>query len=237
MNKAKVMASRPREPVGLTRDDVVAAALDLIDEVGFDAFSIRALAKRMGVYPTALHWHVGSRTELLALVVTQVVLSIEAPTGESWEPFIRTLASEFRRTLHAHPAIAPAFVAQVVSATPALPVIDTLLAHFEHAGLTGEQLRDAYNAVVGAVVGFVGMELAEAPTDDNDAWASRFADTLDHVDADAYPALARNMPYLRNNAFLTRWEGGRTRPMDAAWATLLDILVAGLHARISTPTA
>jgi hypothetical protein len=83
----------------------------------------------------------------------------------------------------------------------------------------------------------IGSNIAEAPTDDNDAWANRFADILDHVDADAHPTLARNMPYLRNNAFLTRWEGGRTRPMDAAWATLLDILVAGLHARISTPTA
>jgi TetR/AcrR family tetracycline transcriptional repressor len=223
---------RSRAPVGLTRADVVAEALALIDEVGLDGFSVRALAKRMGVYPTALHWHAGSRTELLALVVTEVARSVRVPQVAGWEEFVRGLAAEFRRTLHSHPAVAPAFVAQVVNATPELPAVDRLLAHLEAAGFTGIDLREVYNAVIGAVVGFVGVELAAVPAEDKGAWAAGFAAALDSVDPQAYPALARNLPHLRNRAFMTRWESGRTRPMDAAWEMLLDLLVAGLRARL-----
>lgn len=223
---------RSRAPVGLTREDVVGGALALIDEVGLDGFSVRALAKRMGVYPTALHWHAGSRTELLALVVSEVARSVRVPESDDWEGFVRGLAAEFRATLHAHPAVVPVFVTTVVNATPALPAVDRLLAHLERAGFAGAELREVYNAVIGAVVGFIGVELAEVPADDRGAWAERFSADLDGVDAGAYPALARNLPDLRNRAFMTRWEGGRARPMDAAWDVLLDVLVAGVRARL-----
>ncbi|HXV94293.1 MAG TPA: TetR/AcrR family transcriptional regulator C-terminal domain-containing protein [Pseudonocardia sp.] len=224
---------RSRAHVGLTRQDVVDGALALIDEVGLDGFSVRALAKRMGVYPAALHWHAGSRTELLALVVTEVARSVPVPETATWEEFVRELAAGFRRTLQAHPAVAPAFVTQVVNATPELPAVDRLLAHLEDAGFHGAELREVYNAVIGAAVGFVGVELAAVPADDHDDWATRFATGLDQVDGSTYPALARNLPELRNRAFMTRWESGRTRPMDAAWETLLDLLVAGLRARLA----
>jgi hypothetical protein len=44
--------------------------------------------------------------------------------------------------------------------------------------------------------------------------------------------LARNLPLLENNAFLTRWESGRDRPMDRSFDVALDVLVRGLHSKI-----
>ncbi|MGL5853229.1 MAG: TetR/AcrR family transcriptional regulator C-terminal domain-containing protein [Phycicoccus sp.] len=222
---------RSRAPVGLTKADVVVAALELIDEAGLEAFSVRTLARRMGVYPTALHWHGGSRTALVAEVVTYVARSVPVPPDGDWQVFVRELATAFRSVLHAHPAIAPAFVTQVVNASPELPAVDRLLAHLERAGFTGEGLCDVYNTVVGATVGFVGVELATVPADDARAWSARFRADLDTVDPASYPALARSLPQLRNQAFMTRWEGGRDRPLDSSWNTLLDVLVAGLDAR------
>ncbi len=110
--------------------------------------------------------------------------------------------------------------------------MDRLLARLEDAGFGGGDVREVYNAVLGAVVGFIGLELAEVPAEDRVGWAARFAAGLDQVDAERYPALARHLPGMRNRAFMTRWEGGRTRPMDASWEMLLDLLIAGLRARL-----
>lgn len=225
-------ANGSRAPVGLTRAAVVTAALELIDEQGLDAFSVRALAKRMGVYPTALHWHAGSRSELIGLVVTRVVELVPVPQERGWEPFVRALAASFRDVLHRHPEIAPAFTTQVVSATAQLRVVDALLERLEGAGLRGGDLVDTYNALLGGIVGFVGVELATVPADDGQRWATTFRDDLDGVDADRFPALARHLPALRGAALMTRWEGGRTRPLDAGFAALVDLLVAGVRARL-----
>jgi len=223
---------KPHARVGLSQAAVVAAALELIEAEGLEAFSVRALAKRMGVYPTSLHWHAGSRTELLALVVTSVSQAVPVPTSSRWQDCVRELAEGFRTTLHAHPAIAPVFVTQIVYASPELPSVDVLLDRLEAAGWQGAELVDVYNAVVGAVVGFVGVELATIPVEDHAAWQGEFAASLDDVDAERFPALERNLPHARNRALMVRWENGTTRPLDGAWTVLLDSLVAGLESRL-----
>ena len=216
---------------GLTRAAVVQAALELIEADGLEAFSVRALAKRMGVYPTSLHWHAGSRTELLALVVDAVAQTVPVPTSTRWQDCVRELADAYRTTLHAHPAIAPVFVTQIVYASPELPAVDVLLDRLERAGWSGTALIDVYNAVVGAVVGFIGVELSTIPVEDHARWQGEFETGLDQMDAGRFPALHRNLPHARNRALLVRWESGANRPLDGAWNVLLDGLIAGLQAQ------
>lgn len=50
----------------LNREAVIAAALDLLDEVGLDAISTRQLAKRLGVEQPSLYWHFRKKEDLLA---------------------------------------------------------------------------------------------------------------------------------------------------------------------------
>ncbi len=49
--------SKPRRGE-LTRDQVVAAALACLDRHGIEHFSLREVARDLGVYPTAVYWHV-----------------------------------------------------------------------------------------------------------------------------------------------------------------------------------
>ena len=49
----------------LNRDDVLRAALELLDEVGIDALSTRKLAERLGVQSPTLYWHFKSKGALL----------------------------------------------------------------------------------------------------------------------------------------------------------------------------
>src|SRR4051812_25247650 len=54
---------------GLDRDDVVAAALDLVEREGAGALSMRRLATELDVATPTIYWHVGSRDELVAAVI------------------------------------------------------------------------------------------------------------------------------------------------------------------------
>lgn len=49
----------------LDRPAIVAAALDLLDEVGIDGLSTRVLAARLGVKGPSLYWHFKNRRALL----------------------------------------------------------------------------------------------------------------------------------------------------------------------------
>ena len=62
-------AGRPGRRTGLDRDDVVAAALDLVEREGPAALTMRRLATELDVATPTIYWHVGSRDELVAEVI------------------------------------------------------------------------------------------------------------------------------------------------------------------------
>ncbi|WFR67498.1 TetR family transcriptional regulator [Curtobacterium flaccumfaciens] len=47
----------------LERERVIQEALDLLDEVGLDKVSTRALARRLGVEQPSLYWHFRNKAE------------------------------------------------------------------------------------------------------------------------------------------------------------------------------
>ena len=59
-------------PKGLNRADIVQAALDLLDEKGIDAVTVRAVATRLGVKAPALYWHVENKQALLDEMGTEI---------------------------------------------------------------------------------------------------------------------------------------------------------------------
>src|SRR3989441_6965956 len=64
---------------GLTRDRLVGAALELVNEEGLDALSMRALADRLKVKAASLYWHVRDRRELLELLAESILVTVGPP--------------------------------------------------------------------------------------------------------------------------------------------------------------
>src|SRR5207244_6650430 len=57
-------------------EELVAAARALIEVGGVDALSMRKLAAEVGVAPTAIYWHVGSREDLLNAVLDAMIADL-----------------------------------------------------------------------------------------------------------------------------------------------------------------
>src|SRR5438105_15871710 len=74
---------------------IVAAARALIETSGVEALSMRKLASEVGVAPTAIYWHVGSREDLLNAVLDTMVASLPPIAGRGSDPRAR-LASVAR---------------------------------------------------------------------------------------------------------------------------------------------
>jgi TetR/AcrR family transcriptional regulator, tetracycline repressor protein len=218
----------------LSRSEIVNAALRYVDEHGLDALTMRALAKEIGVYPTALYWHIGTKAQLVAAVTTTVLDDILLPADHdmAWDDWLAEVARLCRQALHRHPNLSPVIGSQLVVTAAALPLVERVLNVLERAGFTGRELVDVYNAVAGFILGWVSLELSSGPPDVEDDWQEEYAGQLSSVSPNAFPTMTRNMELLANNAFLTRWDSGRVRPMDRSFEASLELLILGLRVKL-----
>jgi TetR/AcrR family transcriptional regulator, tetracycline repressor protein len=95
---------------GLDQDVIVATALDLVDEVGLDRLTTRALAQRLGVQSPALYWHFRARNEVIAAMADAMIRDLPdaaaslaslgpRPSRRSVEQWLIDRAEQFRRVL------------------------------------------------------------------------------------------------------------------------------------------
>lgn len=66
---------------GLHRNSIVDTALDLVDEVGLDKLSTRALADRLGVASPALYWHFRNKDDLVTAMAEAMSLGLPGVDG------------------------------------------------------------------------------------------------------------------------------------------------------------
>jgi TetR/AcrR family tetracycline transcriptional repressor len=230
----KTESKNSSDGAALSRETIVATALELIDKYGLETFSLRGVAKNLGVYPTAVYWYVDSKEKLLAEAVALAFQSDEpSDPSADWRSDIRRLFHRWRAAIQRHPNIAPAVGAQLTSNTDVqFELVERILTNLGRAGFSGEALVGAYNAVIASLVGFVAQEYASIPRDGLATFQGQMKDRLLTVNSKTYPLLAANVPMLANRAFILRWENGADAPLDASFEFYIDVLIGGLAAMI-----
>src|SRR5262245_57372960 len=210
----------------LSEERIVAAALEEIDSGGLANFSLRNLARVLNVYPTAVTWHVNSRDELLGRVAGYALRDVAPPAAnKKWQTWLRDFSGRYRRAIQEHPNVAPLLGAQLLSnAGVRADLLEPLLTMLESAGFAGEALVDAYNVVLGGLVGFITVELAAMPAEDPDEWAQRHRKRVSTMDVMEYPTLARYLPKLANKAFILRWSNGTKVPLNSSFDMFVDVI-------------
>ena len=225
-------AGRPAGGGALSKQRIAEAALAHIDAFGLGAFSMREIAAQLGVYPATVHWHVSTREALLAEVAATVMAKVTPPAGQlAWQEWITELFRRCRAAVRSHPNVAQLLGAQLVS-NGSLPteLVEGVLAALVEAGFEGESLREAYNCVIAAMLGFVTMEFSPLPADNTQAWAEELRERVHTIRPLDHPVLARNLPLLANAAFIVRWDNGTTVPLDSSFERHIQITIDGLEA-------
>lgn len=144
---------------GLSRASIVDAALQLLDESGIDALTLRALASRLGVQAPALYWHVRNKQELLDEMGTEIqrrVLSaITALPMTEWRTALGGYARALRAEYLAHRDGARTFSGTRLTDPAVLRAQEPWLQSWTDADHPLTDAVDAAQVVTAFVVGFV----------------------------------------------------------------------------------
>ena len=148
----------------LTREQIVSAAIDLLDAEGLEGLNMRALGQRLGSAATAVYWHVGSKDNLIALAADQVWSEIARPDPDTagWRAAAAAMATDLYATLTRHPWLPQAFGSQLLYGPGKARHDDHGLAIYEAAGFTAEQADQAAVTMLTFVLGHALGAAAEA---------------------------------------------------------------------------
>lgn len=145
---------------GLTRAQIVRAAVELLDAEGLDALSMRKLAARLGAGATSLYWHVANKDELIELVMDEVYAGVVLPEAADWRETASAFAYAMRQAVFDHPWSA-SLIGTVPGLGPnALTAADRLMGAFMRAGFEGVDVDFAMTAVVSYTLGATIPEVA-----------------------------------------------------------------------------
>lgn len=145
---------------GISRELIVQAALDLLDEEGIDGVTARALANRLGVRAPALYWHMSNKQEILDEMGTEirrrVAARLEAESDvQGWHDQLAVFARALRAEYLAHRNGARTFAGTKLTDPDVLRAQEQWLARWVDSGLAVEDGIAAAQLVTAFVVGFV----------------------------------------------------------------------------------
>ena len=152
----------------ITRELVLATALEIIDRDGVDGLSMRRLGAALDRDPMILYRHAPGKTALLDGVVETVLAQLRVdPADPDWTAQLRAVARHYRALALAHPNVVPLLVTRPL-ATPlalrprgTLRPLEDLLALLIGAGFSGPDALHIYRAFFGFLNGHVLNELQE----------------------------------------------------------------------------
>ncbi|MFJ4591272.1 TetR/AcrR family transcriptional regulator [Kitasatospora sp. NPDC088861] len=163
--------SRPerprREQPALSRTQIVAEALAILDGDGIEALSMRKLGARLNAGATSMYTHVANKDELLALVVDEVFGKIRIPTvtdtdPADWRTTLAECAASTREVVLRHPWMVSVIgdLGLVYFGPNWMRLSEALLTFLDAAGFTPTEANDAMGALLGYVIGTASVEAA-----------------------------------------------------------------------------
>jgi AcrR family transcriptional regulator len=154
---------RTREAAGrapVNRDRAFEVAVTVADGEGFEAVTMRRLARELGVEAASLYHHVSGKDEILDGLVDLVSAEIELPSrAVGWRPAIRQRAHNTRAVLLRHPWAVALMASRTTPGAATLRLLDAGIGCFRDAGLSVPAAAHAISAVDSYVHGFVLQEV------------------------------------------------------------------------------
>lgn len=167
---------------GLSRSRIVEATLTVVAQEGLDGLTMRKVADKLDVEAMSLYRYIRNKHDLLGALHDHLIAQIPLPGGGPWTVQIRTVATEFRRVLFAHPRCVPLLATQEASTPRALALLRAGLDVFLNEGWQEEPAIAAFQTVFVFVIGHAIFHTAGGRAPLGDPWVEyEFQRGLDTV--------------------------------------------------------
>lgn len=187
VNRRQPRRSRGRP--ALPMDRILAAAVELLDEQGAEALSMRSLAQRLESGTATLYRHFSGRSELVSLVIDEILgevdLDARTPTASPWQESCIAFAHHMFDALRRHGNVAPLLVEYTPTGPNALANRERCLAVLLDNGFAPAVAAHAYATLARYVLGFA-IQLSGAAA--NGAEDAELSATFHRLDPSRYPA-------------------------------------------------
>jgi len=217
---ASTRQSRQR---GLSQAAIIDAALDIIDREGLDALTMRTVAHALGTGPASLYAHVGSKEQLIELVVERVIGEVHfigEPDPARWEEQLKETAHEMRRVFASHGDLARASFGRIPVGENAMRGAESMMAVLRAGGLSDRVTALAVDLLSLYVMGIAyedGLARGTEPEQFVD-FIAELRSYFESLPADRFPNFVSLAEQLTSGDENTRFEFG------------LEVLIRGLEA-------
>lgn len=181
--------------VPLSRERILQAAVELADEEGIDALTMRSLGRRLGVEAMSLYNHVDNKEDILDGIVDEVANEMNAAVADydgssgEWKTELRQRILAAREVLLRHKWAPAVIETRTAMSLPVLEYYDGVMGIFRQGGFSIDLGHHAMHALGSRVIGF-SQELYDDSQNDT-------------IDEDAAAMLERHMdriPYIAEMA-------------------------------------
>lgn len=125
----------PAYHVGMTPESVIDEALKLTNEKGLFSWSVRDLAKRLGVSVSVIYHHVGGKDVICRFITERVIMKLDfANPNLHWKEWFRATLYPARSVLTQYPGVAKWLTMHGPIFPTITPIIDQGMATLIRAG-------------------------------------------------------------------------------------------------------
>src|SRR5947208_2497330 len=175
------MARRSQsQPSGLSREHILEVALELAENEGIDALSMRRLAQELDVWPMSVYRYFQDKDALLDAMAADRMERLPELPASSWREQLHALLGEAARRLAVAPGLAPRLPRAFLS-EGALSLPDAGVGILLEAGFAPDEAASAWRALWSYTFGFATFRADSART---------VRAALAALPEDEYPALA-----------------------------------------------
>ncbi len=211
----------------LTDDEILDAALSLLDEGGANAASVRGIAARVGVAPNAVYTYFPDKAAVIKALTERLLgeldQSVFADRGQPWRHRVESLALELRARLAAHPGAVHLMISSQLDGPQARALNERLLELLADAGLNTTDAARAAHLLIVYVFGSIALDVADlrqpGPLPPESERVATRAFAFAATPADRYPRTAAAAPVMAGYISTEQYLWGLQRVLDGITTT------------------
>ena len=169
----------------LSRERILGTAVELADEGGIEAATMRRIAQELDVVPMALYRHVANKDELLDGMIDLVVGEVDPPDLDAgWKHAVRARILSARQALLRHPWASRVMESKTAPTPTVLAYMDSMIGMLRAGGFSMDLTHHVMHTMGSRAFGF-SQELFNDSGDADPA-----------VEAEMWTALAGTYPSI-----------------------------------------
>jgi AcrR family transcriptional regulator len=223
VEKPRGGGTKPTKRLPLNRDRVLSAAMEIADERGVGAVTMREVASRLGVEAMSLYNHVANKDDILDGMADLVAEQFDLPedTGD-WREAMRRRAVSAHEVFGRHPWAPMLFDSRESSGPSRLRYFDWVLGTLMKADFSLEDAARAFSLLDSYVYGF-GIQQFNVSASGDASTEEMAAAILAYIPPEKYPYLHR----MAVHAMESGWDA------EADFGFGLEIVLDGLERILS----